>query len=81
MLGRFRMSVPECIKEYRTLGQKVFGKPRHLTTLNFGIISREKFDAEKLREVFEDVTVRRSEREDVSHQRMKFPIKRGVCRT
>lgn len=30
MLARFRMIVEECLEEYRTFGEKIFGKPRPL---------------------------------------------------
>ncbi|MCJ1249551.1 hypothetical protein MMC30_006777 [Trapelia coarctata] len=83
MLGRFRMCVPECQKEYRTLGEKVFGNPHTVTTLRFGIVKRPKFSAANLREVFEDVTARRSElvNQNDFEPKMTFPLKRGVCRT
>lgn len=80
MLGRFRMTVPDCKLEYEKVAVKVFGKPRHITTLNFGIVDRTKYDAAKLRKVFEEVTERRSEQ--ISHgQRITFPSKRGLCKT
>lgn len=33
MLGRLRMSVPQCLAVYRTVGQALFGKPRSLIPL------------------------------------------------
>ena len=83
MLGRFRMSVPECIREYKTLGEKVFGNPRHLSPLRFVVGKWPKFNAATMREVFEDVTARRSELVNKTEfqPKMTFPFKRGVCRT
>jgi len=75
------MSVPECIKEYKALGERVFGSPYFFTTLRFGVVKQPKFNATNLKEVFEDVTARRSERANASHERMRFPFKRGVCKT
>ena len=79
MLGRFRMTVPDCISEYETLGQEVFGKPRFFTTLRFGVGNKTKYRANELKKVFENVTERRSEQS--SHGRVKFPSERGLCRT
>ena len=31
MLGRFRMTVPDCLCEYERLGDRVLGKPRYFT--------------------------------------------------
>ena len=79
MLGRLRMTVPDCLAEYETLGAKIFGKPRMLHELNFPIINRTKYDAENLRKIFEDVAKRRGER--TSETAMpRFPSKTRTCR-
>lgn len=79
MLGRFRMTVPDCMLEYETLASKVFSRPQILTTLNFGLVDRTKYKAKDLQKVFEDVTERRSEQTD--QIRITFPTKRGLCQT
>ena len=74
------MTVPDCKLEYENVAEKVFGKPRHITTLNFGLVDRTKYDAANLKKVFEEVTKRRSEQ--ISHgQRITFPSKSGLCKT
>lgn len=82
MLGRLRMTVLDCIKEYESLGGKIFGKPRFLTELHFPIITtRAKYDATKLKDIFEDVTRRRDQLTKEVHRNTKFPSERDLCRT
>lgn len=81
MLGRFRMTVPDCKLEYENLAVKVFGKSRHFTTLNFGLVDRTKYDAANVKKVFEEVTERRSEKISKGQRRITFPSKRGLCKT
>lgn len=79
MLGRFRMTVPDCMLEYETLASKVFGKPQIFTTLNIGLVDRTRYKAKDLQKVFENVTKRRSEVTD--QRKIIFPSKRGLCKT
>ena len=58
MLSRFRMTVDECIKEYKTLGAKVFGNPRPLAK---GAVLWHKFNCSHFEDVIKDVTERCSE--------------------
>lgn len=81
MLGRFRMTVPDCISEYDNLGEEVFGKPRMLYTLRYGLGNRTKYKAANLEKVFKDVAERRSEQLSQAHSRITFPSARGLCRT
>ena len=81
MLGRFRMTVPDCLWEYRNLGGEIFGKPRFFTQLRFALVNRTKYDGARLKKVFEDVTARRSERLPETDSRITFPSKRGLCKT
>lgn len=80
MLGRFRMTVPDCMMEYENLGDEVYSKPRFFNILRFGLIDRPKYNAANVKEVFEDVTRRRSEKIG-NGQRITFPSKRGLCKT
>ena len=59
MLGRLRMNIDDCIGEYETLGEKVFGRPRsfHIRSPLFWI--RDKYSAKILEGVLEDVVSRR----------------------
>jgi hypothetical protein len=78
MLGRFRMTVPDCLQEYESLGGEIFGKPRFFTQLRLGVGNRTKYDGKKLEEVFKKVTTKRSE---LSDNPSFFPLKRGLCKT
>lgn len=75
------MTVPDCMLEYETLAAKVFGRPRFVTTLNFGLVDRTKYKAIRLKKVFEDATERRSEQISKGQRRITFPSKRGLCKT
>ncbi|KAJ8110963.1 hypothetical protein OPT61_g6330 [Boeremia exigua] len=59
MLARFRMTVADCLEEYETMGQKIFGKPRWLSQRYIGVINRPKYDARAMEDAFKDVTKRR----------------------
>ncbi|KAL9066172.1 MAG: hypothetical protein Q9157_007232 [Trypethelium eluteriae] len=81
MLGRLRMPVSDCLHEYKTLGEKIFGDPRILTQLSFIIIPRAKYDSVTLINVFKGVI---GSREEVSHGRNEdalFPSQLGLCKT
>lgn len=66
MLGRLRMTVPDCLHEYKTLGERVFGKPRPLGVVGsaIGFTKWTKYDAANLERVFRDVSARRGEQSD-----------------
>lgn len=82
MLGRFRMAVPDCLFEYRKLGQEVFGKPRMVSTLRFGLGVRHKYNAARLENVFKDVAIRRNELPQPHETgKITFPSGRGLCAT
>ena len=55
------MSLPDCIKEYKSVGEEVFGWPCFFSTVMFMVGKRENFVAATLKNVFEDVTARRTE--------------------
>ncbi|KAL8777174.1 MAG: hypothetical protein Q9213_007975 [Squamulea squamosa] len=76
MLSRLRMTVDDCINEYRILGQKVFGNPRPLA---LGAVMWHKFNYRVLEEAIKSVTRRHSEKneEDMLH----FPSDEDLCRT
>ena len=76
------MTVPDCIHEYRSLGQKVFGKPRFLIAKNFGVGNRHKYKAARLVKVFKEVTKRRNEKSDGEvYGKPLFPSREGLCTT
>ncbi|KAL8823072.1 MAG: hypothetical protein Q9191_006204 [Dirinaria sp. TL-2023a] len=79
MLGRFRMPVPDCLHEYRRLGEEVFGKPRVVHALRFKLGDRKKYSTARLEKVLQDVAERRCE-EMEDHQRIDFPMPPGLCK-
>ena len=82
MLGRLRMTVPDCIAEYKFLSQEVFGKPRIFFTLRFGIGSRCKYKASKMEKILKDLTQRRNEKPGRNASgRITFPSGKGLCTT
>ena len=58
MLGRLRMRVPDCIKEYKTLEEEIFGRPRSLPDFNFVIRGKPKYDTQRLEQAFQDICYR-----------------------
>ena len=82
MLGRLRMTIPDCIFEYRTLAQEVFGKPRLISTLRFGLGVREKYKAERVEKVFRNVSIKRNEQPEPGEMsKIIFAYGRGLCAT
>ena len=76
------MTVPDCLFEYQTLGQEIFGKPRMFHTLRFGLGFRPKFKATRLEDVFKDVSKRRNEQPGQSETgKIVFPSGPGLCAT
>ncbi len=61
MLSRFRMTVDDCIKEYKTLGERIFGHPRPMT---IGGLPWNRFSAKVLENVIRDVTSRHNKPSD-----------------
>lgn len=59
MLSRFRMTVADCLEEYETMGQKIFGNPRWISQRHIGIVKRPKYDAKAMADAFLEVTDRR----------------------
>lgn len=59
MLSQYRMTVEDCIDEYKKMGSAVFGKPRRLHAANWPLTDRTKFSTKRLEGAFEDVIHRR----------------------
>ncbi|KAG8531349.1 uncharacterized protein KY384_002978 [Bacidia gigantensis] len=81
MLGRFRMTVPDCKAEYKVLGDKVFGKPRIFFTLRTLVGDRHKYNAKRLEDMFIDVSKRRDEEPEGWYGKITFPLRRDLCTT
>jgi hypothetical protein len=56
MLGRLRMSVPDCIAAYLSLSDRVFRKTRHRVTVKGQVQGR--FDAEELARAVREVVAK-----------------------
>lgn len=76
MLSRFRMTVDDCIKEYETLGEEVFGNPRPPSMKG---LLWHKFDSKVLRRVIEEVTNRRAEIN--FNGQVTYPCPKNRCQT
>lgn len=61
MLSRFRMTVDDCIEEYKTLGKKIFGHPRRMAKGGF---PWHRFNARVLEDVIRAVTSRHNMQSD-----------------
>jgi hypothetical protein len=75
MISRFRMTVDDCLQEYKTLGGDVFGKPRPFTMKS---LLWDKFNEKRLHKAIVDVTFRHCENPQVT---TKFPSPKDLCRT
>ena len=82
MLGRFRMTVDDCIREYETLGGEVFGHPRlfHQASLPTFWTGRAKYKEEKIERTLKKVIGRRHERRDESSSEPAFKTGDGMTR-
>jgi hypothetical protein len=81
MLSRLRMNTHDCILEYETMGEKVFGKPRIFSWSGRIFWPRETFSHRKFEEVIESVIIRRT---TVAHRGLTphmFPSDENRCRT
>lgn len=58
MLGRFRMTVDDCLAEYKRMSHRIFRKPRWISQRNLGV-PRPKYDACVLERTVEEVALRR----------------------
>jgi hypothetical protein len=75
MISRFRMTVDECLQEYRTLGSDVFGKPRLFTLKS---LLGNKFNEDHLYKAIQGVTLRHCEDPRAT---TRFPSPKDLCRT
>lgn len=76
------MTITGCLEEYWKLGREVFGYPRMVTTLRFGLDVRHGYKAARLEEAFKDIARRRNERPGPTETgKITFPSGRGLCTT
>ena len=78
MLGRFGMTIAQCLEAYEHIGQEVFTHPRPFNIRNFPLWSlQDKYDGNRLRDIFKEM-VRKYEPSGLK----KFPQKHPeMCRT
>lgn len=75
------MTVRDCMKEYREVGDKMFGSPRFFTSYRFGVVDRTIYKGSKSRKVFQEVAERRTEQMNEGQRRITIASERGLCRT
>ncbi|KAF1930023.1 FabD/lysophospholipase-like protein [Didymella exigua CBS 183.55] len=83
MLGRFRMTVEDCLDEYKTMSDRIFGKPRWISQRNMGM-PWPKYSSRSMEKAFQDVSLRRSDSTTTGkhHSTMPtFPSTEGICQT
>ncbi|KAK8138125.1 FabD/lysophospholipase-like protein [Apiospora sp. TS-2023a] len=82
MLSQFRMTVEDCLEEYKKMGTDIFGHPRRLHAINVPIITRTRFSTGRLTRAFEQVIERRSEAkaEPSASSLANFKTEAGTCR-
>ena len=80
MLGRFRMTVCDCLYEYESLASEIFGKPRMFTKLNFKY-GFDVYNTKKAEEVYKRVVNRRCDASESKNNFKPFASRRKVCRT
>jgi hypothetical protein len=83
MLGRFRMTIDDCLEEYERMSQCIFGKPRLLSQRNTGL-PWPKYNARGIEDALQEVSLRRCEQPVGKHVSVTpmFPNKTdATCQT
>lgn len=82
MLATLRMSVQDCLEEYKRLAGSVFGHPRHLHQAGqLGVlVQRNKYATTNLENAIKDVMRRRGEVAHDHDDAMQFRTPKGLCR-
>lgn len=80
MLGRFRMSVCDCKREYESLASKIFGKPRMIAKIKYGF-GFNKYSTKNAEEIFKKVANQRCDVSESSRAHKDFPLRKKVCKT
>jgi hypothetical protein len=80
MLGRLRMTIDDCIEEYKKMGAAIFGKPRIFSMRGPILWNQEKYDHRKLETAIKDVIKRRHSKADQVGDSM-YPSNPDRCRT
>lgn len=64
MLGRLRMTVDDCLAEYETFGEKIFGRPRWWSVRGPLPFPTDKYNAQNIVDAVGDVVKRRNPSSD-----------------
>jgi hypothetical protein len=81
MLGRLRMSVEDCISEYATLSESIFGHPRRASWRGPILWPRDKYDGDTIKRAVVDVINRRMSPAERKAGAGNFNSPSGLCRT
>jgi hypothetical protein len=81
MLSRLRMNVEDCLLEYKTLGERIFGSPRMVSVRGPIPWLREKFSDKKLETVVKEFIERRAIVEPGEMAEHMFRSDEKRCRT
>jgi hypothetical protein len=83
MLTTLRMSVEDCLNEYKKLAAPVFGSSRsfhHAGSAVGFVLTRNKFPTTNLENAIKDVMRRRGELSNDHDDAMQFTTPKGLCR-
>jgi hypothetical protein len=72
------MTVCDCIKEYKELGEKVFGHPRPPGVASIVTL---KFDADDLKKAIRDVAKRHGETMEDEYSEVQYLSHEDLCKT
>jgi hypothetical protein len=81
MLSRLRMNIDDCLLEYKTMGQVIFGKPRTWSIRGPLFFPKEKYDHKNLQRAIEDVINRRAVKSHGDLGEHMFKSSEDRCRT
>ncbi|KAI1740597.1 FabD/lysophospholipase-like protein [Xylaria scruposa] len=79
LLSRFRMTVDACLREYKIMAGSVFGHPRLVYSMKFGI-GGNKFRRDSLEQALKKVIERRAERRTEDYSEFLFQTEIDTCR-
>ncbi|TRX92716.1 hypothetical protein FHL15_006390 [Xylaria flabelliformis] len=79
LLSRFRMTVDDCLREYEAMASSVFGHPKLLYSMKFGV-GGNKFRRASLEQAIKKVIERRAEQRTEDYSEFLFQTEIDTCR-
>ncbi|KAI0860405.1 acyl transferase/acyl hydrolase/lysophospholipase [Xylaria cubensis] len=79
LLSRFRMTVDDCLQEYETMASSVFGHPKLIYSMKFGV-GGNKFHRASLEQAVKKVSERRAEQRTEDYSEFLFQTEIDTCR-